>query len=109
MDPTTEAMGIDAVTAALTTALFEVVARLSKKAKGPWKRRLRYVREAIPWLAPVLVAGGRGAWAASQGDATLPALARGFASGALAVWIRVSMSTPRKVAEAGAPDAGEER
>lgn len=109
MDPTTEAMGIDAVTAALTTTLFEVVARLSKKAKGPWKRRLKMVREFIPWLAPVLVAGVRGGWTASQGGDSLEAVMRGFAAGAFAVWLRTSMAAPRKVAEAGAPDDGDGR
>lgn len=107
MDPTTEAMGADALTAALTTAAFEVLTRASRRAKGRWKRRLKVARESIPYVAPVLVAGVRGGVAAMQDGDPLVAFLRGFLSGALAVWLRTAASAPWKIAEAGAPETHE--
>lgn len=106
MDPTTEAMGADAITAAVTTAAFEILTRASRRAKGRWKRRLKVARESIPYVAPVLVAGVRGGVAAMQGGDPFTEFARGFLSGAVAVWLRTATAAPWKIAEAGAPDDG---
>lgn len=118
MDPATEPevasspdlwddpMLVDALSAALTTALFEVVGRAALRARGAWRRRLRVARQAIPWVAPVLVAGIRGGWAAVQGGDSFDGVFRGFVSGALAVWIRTFLSTPRKMTEAAEDGPG---
>lgn len=99
MDPTTEAL-----TLILTGAAFEVIGFASKRIKARvWKRRLSKAREAIPWLAPVLAAGVRGAYAQASGGEPLTAALWGGLAGAFAVYIRTASNVPRKVAEAGAP------
>jgi len=100
MDPTTEMLAADGLTAAVTTTAFEVLTRASRHVKGKWRKRLSVARELIPYAAPVLVAGIRGGVAAAQGGDPLNGFLRGFASGALAIWIRSASATPWKAARA---------
>jgi hypothetical protein len=106
MDPTTEAMTLDAITGAVTTGCLEILTRLSRRTRGKWRRRLTLAREGIPWFAPILVAGLRGASAAVTGGDPFIGAARGFAAGAFAVWVKSASVTAAKIRAAGAPDDG---